>query len=246
MLQFTWPADLRQRRRRPELMDQPDLDARQHARALRGLERINFWSGSVRILWSPILALLRQTGGRPLRVLDVASGAGDVPIGLWRKAHEAGHSLDIDAWDVSPRAVAHGQARAEAVGAAVHFFEADAIRTVISRQYDVVASSLFLHHLDEEAARDLLHRMAQGADRLVLVNDLVRGYRGYLLAQLGTRLLSASRVVHVDGPRSVEGAFTLEEMRRLAESAGLQNARLIRRWPCRFLLTWERPCFPQP
>ncbi len=238
---LTWPADLRRRRRRPELMDQPDLDARQHVHALRGLERINFWSGSVRILWPPIRALLRQAGGRPLRVLDLAAGAGDVPIGLWRRAHRAGWPLEIEAWDISPRAVAYGQARAEALGAAVHFREADAIRTAISPQYDVVTSSLFLHHLDEEQAQDLLRHMAQGANRLVLVNDLVRSYRGYLLAHLATRLLSASHVVHVDGPRSVEGAFTPDEVRTLAERAGLRGARVVRRWPCRFLLTWERP-----
>ncbi len=239
MFHLTWPADLRERRRRPELMDQPDLDGRQHTHALRGLERINFWSGSVHILWPPILALLRQTG-RPLRVLDLASGAGDVPIGLWRRARRAGLALDLDAWDVSPRAVAYGRARAEAAGASVQFFEADAIRTAIPPQYDVMTSSLFLHHLDEQQAHDLLQRMAQAAKRLVLVNDLARCYRGYLLAHLATRLLSASRVVHVDGPRSVEGAFTPEEARALAEGAGLRGARVDRRWPCRFLLTWER------
>jgi SAM-dependent methyltransferase len=240
MLHLTWPADLRQRRRRPELMDQPDLDGCQHVHALRGLERINFWSGSVRILWPPILALFRQTSGRPLRLLDLASGAGDVPIGLWRRARRAGLTLDLDGWDVSPRAVAYGRARAEAAGASVRFFEADAIRTAIPPQYDVVISSLFLHHLDEEKARDLLECMARAAKRLILVNDLARCYRGYLLAHLATRLLSASRVVRVDGPRSVEGAFTPDEVRALAEGAGLCGVRVERRWPCRFLLAWER------
>jgi SAM-dependent methyltransferase len=239
MLHLTWPADLQQRRRRPELMDQPDLDARQHLHALRGLERINFWSGSVRILWPPIRDLLRRTG-RPLRLLDLAAGAGDVPIGLWRKAQQSGLPLKIEAWDISPRAVAYGRARAGAIGATVQFFEADAIQTAIPGQYDVVTSSLFLHHLEEQQAQDLLQRMAQAANCLVLVNDLVRCYRGYLLAHLATRLLSASHVVHVDGPRSVEGAFTLEEARTLAERAGLHGVRVVRRWPCRFLLTWER------
>lgn len=240
MFHLTLPADLKHRRRRPELMDQPDLDPRRHLQALRGLERINFWSGSARILWPPLRGLLQQAGREPVRVLDLASGAGDLPIKLWRMAKQAGTPLQMDAWDVSPRAVAHAQARADSARASVRFHQADALHTPIPPEYDVVLCSLFLHHLDEEQARDLLHRMAQVARRLILVNDLVRCYRGYLLAQTATRLLSASRVVHVDGPRSVEGAFSLEEARCLADQAGLRDARILRRWPCRWLLTWER------
>src|SRR5947208_702478 len=76
---------------------------------------------------------------------------------------------------------------------------------------------------------------------LVLVNDLERGPLGWMLAWLGTRLLSRSRIVHVDGPLSVEGAFTCAEVRALARRAGLDGATLTRRWPCRFLLAWRRP-----
>src|SRR5918912_1375115 len=78
---------------RPEVMDQPGLDPRRHAHALRGLARINFWSGSAGILWPDLAALARETAPRPLRVLDVATGGGDVPIRLWRRARRAGLDL---------------------------------------------------------------------------------------------------------------------------------------------------------
>jgi hypothetical protein len=107
--------------------------------------------------------------------------------------------------------------------------------------YDVVMCSLFLHHLQREQARALLARMSDLADRLVLVNDLVRSPVGFVLAYAGTRLLSRSWVVHTDGPRSVEGAFTMTELRVLAEEAGLRGAEVAARWPCRMLLTWSRP-----
>ena len=95
--------------------------------------------------------------------------------------------------------------------------------------------------LDEPEAVLLLRRMKQMARCLVLVNDLERGPLGWMLAWLGTRLLSRSRIVHVDGPLSVEGAFTCAEVRALARRAGLDGATLTRRWPCRFLLAWRRP-----
>ena len=67
------------------------------------------------------------------------------------------------------------------------------------------------------------------------------GIAGWLLAHVGTRLLSRSWVVHTDGPRSVAGAFTVAELRELAAEAGLVGAEVAWRWPFRMLLTWRRP-----
>ena len=112
--------------------------------------------------------------------------------------------------------------------------------TAIPPGYDIVVCSLFMHHLQEEQAVRLLRHMAEAANRLVLVNDLIRSSAGMMLAVVGTRLLSGSRIVHTDGPRSVQGAFTMEEASRMARRAGLDGVTVSWRWPCRFLLMWKR------
>jgi len=231
---------LRQRHLQPEWMDRPDLDEGRHRAALRGLERINRWSGSARILWPALAALARRLAPRPARVLDVATGAGDVLRGLWRRGRRAGLALALEGCDVSPTALGHARRQAEEEQADLRFFPHDVLRDALPAGYDAIISSLFLHHLTEEQAVQLLRGMADAAGSLVLVNDLRRGRAGYLLAYLGTRLLSRSEVVHFDGPRSVEGAFTLAEARALAATAGLGGATVSWRWPCRFLLTWQR------
>jgi 2-polyprenyl-3-methyl-5-hydroxy-6-metoxy-1,4-benzoquinol methylase len=235
-----WTTRLRHRHRQPEIMDEPGLDPGRHVLALQGLERINRWSGSSRIIWPAVRDLAREKR-RPLRLLDVATGAGDLPVALWRKARRAGLSLAVEGCDRSPQALAYARQRAEARGAAVRFFPWDALAGPCPDGYDVIISSLFLHHLDEEQAVRLLSNMAASAGSMVMVNDLRRSAAGFVLAYIGTRLLSRSDVVHVDGPRSVEAAFTPEEARRLAERAGLAGATVTRRWPCRFLLRWRRP-----
>jgi hypothetical protein len=85
----------------------------------------------------------------------------------------------------------------------------------------------------------LLTKMRQATRHLVLVNDLRRCRSGLILAHAAARLLTRSNVVHVDAPRSVRAAFTIDEMRRLSVEAGLRGAIVRRRWPCRFLLTWH-------
>jgi 2-polyprenyl-3-methyl-5-hydroxy-6-metoxy-1,4-benzoquinol methylase len=238
-------GQLRERHLQPEWMDRPDLDVRRHQDALHGLERLNRWSGSARILWRPLARLAAETPDRPCRILDIATGGGDVPRGLWRRACRAGVSLALEGCDISPVAIAHAQQRCAEQAAEVRFFQTDVLRDPLPSGYDAVISSLFLHHLTQQQAIDLLRRMA-AAGRLVLVNDLVRSRRGFLLAWFATRLLSRSEVVHFDGPRSVEGAFTPDEARRLAEAAGLAGATVERRWPCRFLLSWRRPPASDP
>ncbi len=235
--------DLSCRHRQPEVMDQPDLDPQRHTQALCGLARINRWSGSARLLWPPLLDLARQVNG-PLRLLDVATGAGDVPVRLWLGARRAGLHLDVAGCDRSRCAIEHAQQRARNEGADVRFFTWDALAGPLPEGYDVVVSSLFLHHLDEKQAVDLLGRMGRAARRLVLINDLERSLPGLVLAYVGTRVLSASPVVHTDGPLSVRAAFTSREALKLAEQAGLAGATVERRWPFRFLLTWRRATPP--
>src|SRR5262249_34239372 len=156
-------------------------------------------------------------------VLDLATGAGDLPIRLWRWAQRACLALHIDGCDRNPDAIAYARQRADSERAAVTFFVCNALGP-LPAGYDVLLSSLFLHHLEEDHAVSLLRRMAAAAACMILVNDLARSRAGLLLAYAGTRLLTRSAVVHTDGPRSVEGAFTLAEARILAQRAGLAGA----------------------
>jgi SAM-dependent methyltransferase len=223
------------RKRIPELMDDPNLDPMEHARALAGLARINWLTDSAGVLWPGILALAR-TLGRPVRVLDVATGSGDVPAELLRKAERAGVRLELAGCDISRKAVAVAAANCP-VG---RFFTQDAIREPLPTGFDVVICSLFLHHLSETEAVLLLMQMKEAAGQLVLVNDLVRSRLNLVAVWLVTHLASRSPVVRSDGPASVQSAFTPVEALDLARQAGLLGANIRYCFPCRFVLDWRR------
>jgi 2-polyprenyl-3-methyl-5-hydroxy-6-metoxy-1,4-benzoquinol methylase len=219
-------------------MDEPDLAPERHHAALHGLQRVNFLSASAGILWPPIRSLAARTK-LPLRLLDIGSGGGDVLVGLWRRATRAGISLTCEGADISETALDHGRDLARRAGAAIVFRRLDALAEPLPPGFDVVCSSLFLHHLAEADAVGLLRKMKAAAGRLVLINDLTRSRLGYMAAWCGTRILSRSPIVHVDGPRSVRAAFTIAEMRGLAEAAGLSGVTIAARWPFRCLLEWR-------
>jgi 2-polyprenyl-3-methyl-5-hydroxy-6-metoxy-1,4-benzoquinol methylase len=231
---------LNERQIQSEMMDAPDMAGEQHAAALCGLERINAWSRSASILWPGLSKLARESGG-PIRVLDVATGAGDLPIRLWNKAHRVGLDISLHGIDRSASAIDYARGRARQRNANVQFSVLDVSKEPLPVGYDVVMCSLFLHHLSDFEAETFLRRATTAARQLVLVNDLRRCVSGFLLAWAGSRVLSRSRIVHIDGPLSVRAAFTLAEIRALAQRAGLERATAARRWPCRYLLTWRRP-----
>jgi nucleotide-binding universal stress UspA family protein len=234
------PFLVAERRRQPEWMDQPDLDAQHHEHALRGLARINSWSGGGRVFWRRLRVLSDFVSHRPLRVLDLASGAGDGVIRLWRRAKQAGIALQIDGCDRSPIAIDHARQAARSRNAEVKFFSCDVLRDPLPEDYDVLLNSLFLHHLDEAEARAFLRRAASVARRALLISDLLRSAVGLFLAYAATRILTRSPVVHFDGPVSVRGAFTLAELRSLAGRAGLASATVTRHLPCHMLLSWNK------
>jgi hypothetical protein len=81
--------------------------------------------------------------------------------------------------------------------------------------------------------------MRRAARRLVVVNDLRRSCWGYAAAQFVCHVITRSNVVRYDGPQSVAAAFRLDEIRCIAERAGLHGMQLRKVWPFRFQLTWK-------
>ena len=229
------------RSRQAEWMDAPDLDNGLHRQALAGLRRINTWSRSGAAIWRAIEKYVRRRGLSEIRILDLATGAGDVSLYIAGEARRNGLRAHITGCDVSPVAIGEARALAGTLGlASVEFQELNVFSSELPRGFDIVMCSLFLHHLDEPQAIDLLRHMGQATDDLVLVDDLRRTQFGYWLAWLGCHVLTRSPVVHKDGPISVIGAFTPQEAVEMAAKAGLQYATFETHWPQRYLLSWSR------
>lgn len=218
----------------PELMDAPDLDRERHVKALRGLARINVLSLAAPRIWRKLHTLSPHVD-RPPRVLDVACGGGDVAIALKSRAEKAGLQVEVGGCDISPVALEWAAERAKNRGLEVEFFQQDAITEELPGGYDLVSSSLFLHHLSGPDSVAVLRNLVT-AGRVGLVQDLLRTRKGYFLAMSTARMVTRSLVVRTDGPRSVRAAYSLPEIEDLAREAGLVGARIERCWPERFSL----------
>lgn len=219
-----------------EKMDDPAISRDSHFVALRDLGRINRWSGSASVVWHSVRRLARQLGRNQLRVLDVATGGADIPIRLWRLGRAAGLELEIDALDISAQALEFAAEKCRLAGAPVNLRQLDIVRQEVDQRYDLVTCSLFLHHLTNEEAELVLGKMVAAARYQVVVVDLARSRWNLLQVWLATRVLSRSKVVHFDGPQSVRAAFSLQELKAIADRLGGCRFTIRSSWPCRQVL----------
>jgi 2-polyprenyl-3-methyl-5-hydroxy-6-metoxy-1,4-benzoquinol methylase len=220
-------------------MDNPGLGRVEHWQALAGLARINWWSCSAHQFWPFIAGVYSKRNG-PIRVLDIACGGGDTVIRLARRAQAKRLSIQFSGCDISANALEFARLRATNAKVTIDFFPCNVLLEDLPRHYDVITSSLFMHHLDEVDVIALLQRMACSSRELILVNDLQRSRFGWRLAYFGARALTRSHTAHVDAPRSVQGAYTAREAETLAKKAGLNRAEIKRTWPFRWLLSWHK------
>jgi len=174
-----------------------------------------------------------------LRVLDIATGAADIPIALMKLSASRGVKLEIDACDFSDQALAFAAENCAVAKVALRLFQHDILRHEIPDQYDVVMCSQFLHHLSNEDVGAVLQKMKVAATKRVVVVDLERSRANWLQVWFATRVLSRSKVVHFDGPQSIRAAFTVPEFNDLAQQVGFTDYAIRRKWPCRFVLVGE-------
>ncbi len=229
-----------QRKLMPEQMDDPNLDLMVHRQALRGLVRLNRFGGGLRNLWKPIQSMASKIPKDSMRILDLATGSGDVPIYLACKTKETGMSLVMEACDISSTALEDAKEKASRAKVDIRFFQFDVTKSELPNDYDIIICNQFLHHLTEEQVVILLKKMANAALYGIAINDLLRSRWNFLIVSLASHLFTRSSVVRFDGPQSIRAAFTIHEMKRLAKEAGLTEAILKPCLPAHFILTWMK------
>ena len=204
----------------PELMDRPQPVTPELASDLRNLRQLNRHFGSYALITHFLRRWIQPRA--ELRVLDLATGSGDIPRLVVDYAREIGANLRVDAVDQQSSTLEIARTLS-ANYPEIDFEQGDALSFGEEGQYDIVLSSLALHHFEEAAAVRMLERCQLLSRRFVLVSDLRRG----LLATTGVYLLTAviyrEPMTRTDARLSAERAFSFREFRALAERAGWHN-----------------------
>ena len=220
-----------------ETLDHLEPDDPLAERSRRDLLRVNRVMGASRILASAMRAAMtgRMPAGRPLRVLEIGCGDGDLLLaavsGLkgWPKT-------DLTLLDRLPLVDFETQRAYSTHGWLVRTVTADIMQWAKAPsawpRFDLVVANLFLHHFDDDKLADLLQAMAPRCHAFVACEP--RRERLALAASHLVGAIGANSVTRKDAVLSVRAGFIDQEITARwprADAAGDEAAGP--QWQCR-------------
>ncbi len=224
-----------------ERMDDLSAGGAELEQALEELRWVNRWLGGYAATWRVLRPLLRRR--QTLRLLDVGTGAPDVPEDLVRRGANRRKDLQVTALDANPAVAAHARRALDTrlpppLRRRIEVVEGDPrALPYADSSFDVAIAAFCLHHFDGAEAVQVLREMDRVARRGILVNDLHRHVIAYHSIRVIGALLDASPMFRHDGPLSVRRGFRRDELQALAQTAGLPGARIRWHWAFRWTLS---------
>lgn len=204
------------------MLDDPAAEPAAVRESLRNIARANRWFGgcdAVRIGLRRLLTGTPVAPTGPLTLLDVGTGAGDLPQMAVAWAARRGILLRAIGLERHPAA-----ARLARQGGLATFIGDAATLPLAGRSVDLVLVSQLLHHFAPESIVHLLRECNRVARFGVIVADLRRSR----LAALGWRftapLLRFDRHTVADGITSLNRGFTAGSLRLLLDAAGIHGS----------------------
>jgi len=220
-------------------MDEQGADAEEIRRSLAFIERVNRWLGYARATLGHLERFSRGWGaGEQIKVLDLATGSGDIPRAMLKWA--AGRGVKMTVVGVDRQRPTIEIARRWNSDGRLKLVQADVLDLPFEAgSFDYVTANMFFHHLADEEVVEVMRSMARIARRGVIIADLLRHYRAYGWVWLLT--LGSGAMVKHDGRVSVMQAFRKREILRLADRAGLNFVQYYRHFGHRFVLAGQKP-----
>jgi 2-polyprenyl-3-methyl-5-hydroxy-6-metoxy-1,4-benzoquinol methylase len=203
-----------------EMMDRPQPVSAELERDLERIRQLNRRFGSYRL----VLRFMRRwiTPGARMRIVDLATGSGDIPRLIADYAREIGAQVEIDALDRQP-ATLEVATKLSTGYPEIYYRQADILEWDSVGTYDVVLCTLALHHFSDADAVIVLRRCRELSREFVLVSDLRRGFILQSGVYLLTELIFREPMTRHDARLSAERAFSFVEMRDLALRAGWKH-----------------------
>lgn len=207
----------------PELMDQPCRyeDLRGCLRSIASVNRLTL-AYRPTLSWLESLRCANTAKDRPLHIVDVGCGYGDMLRRIHRWAGDRHVPVILTGIDLNPDAVR--AAREVTPPEVATFLVGNAYAFDPPGGIDVVISSLLTHHLENAAIVDLLVWMEVTAKRGWFINDLHRQPLPYRAFRVFRGLTTWHPFVKHDGAVSILRSFRRDDWRALLRAAAIPEA----------------------
>ena len=216
-----------------ELLDRDDIPLPDIERNMRELDFINTWLGGHSISIAGLKQLAR--GRRQLSICEIGCGGGDNLRVVHRWCRKQGIGVKVTGIDKNAHCLV--VASEKWTGGPAEWVQSD-YRDISfpDGKPDIIFSSLFCHHFNNE---ELIFQLRWMEDHAVVgwfINDLHRHPVAYHAIRLLTAGFSASYLVKHDAPLSVLRGFSRKDWESLLRQAAVGPCGLQWKWAFRWLV----------
>jgi 2-polyprenyl-3-methyl-5-hydroxy-6-metoxy-1,4-benzoquinol methylase len=201
-----------------ELMDEP-CSYEDFRACIRDIEKLNTLTFAARptLCWlAEVVEKFPET--KPLRVLDIGCGAGDMLRRIEKWALKREIAIELTGIDLNPHATraAHEFTSKESQ---IRWITGDVL--AFTEPVDVIISSIFMHHLAEPEILRFLSWMEKTARGGWFISDLTRQRIPYHFIGVFTAVARFHRFVRYDAPVSIRRSFREDDWLRMLANAGI-------------------------
>jgi 2-polyprenyl-3-methyl-5-hydroxy-6-metoxy-1,4-benzoquinol methylase len=216
-----------------ELLDEPSIPFADIRQNMEELNFINKWLGGHQIT----IAGFKKVVGDKKRVsiCEIGCGGGDNLAAIDNWCRKKKIALTLMGIDIKKECIAFAKTRNN-FSSDPCWMVSDYKEVVFERKPDIIFSSLFCHHFNEEELVFQFRWMRENAAIGFFVNDLNRHFLAYHSIKLLTKLFSKSYLVKNDAPVSVTRGFKHAELRDICKAAEIPGAEILWKWAFRFLV----------
>jgi 2-polyprenyl-3-methyl-5-hydroxy-6-metoxy-1,4-benzoquinol methylase len=222
----------------PELMDQPSASESEIIQALQEIELINKKLGGFNVTISALENL--KLSSKKLKIIDLGSGGGDMlrKINLWAIKRKLETELvGIDFNSVMTKYATQLSTNYNNIEfKTLNVFD----EKLLLQKSDIVMSTLFCHHFDDDELVQLIIRMNKIATKSVIINDLHRHWFAYYAIKFLTSIFSKTYLVKYDAALSVARSLTRIEWENILSKASITNYRIKWMWAWRWQIVIEK------
>ncbi len=218
-----------------EIMDDFSIDGKVLHDTLDTLATINKWLGGNKIALDSIKKVLKNhPKTEPITIIDLGCGGGDILRRISIFGKKAGYRFNLIGIDANKDAIVYAKKLSEDYDN-ISYFDYDLFSEEFDQlEYDLVLSTLFLHHFKEAQIISVLEKILQKAKLGIIVNDLHRHPMAYYLFKLIT-IPVTNRLIIEDGLTSVLRAFKRKELVSFSEKL---NVVPYIKWKWAFRYQW--------
>lgn len=217
-----------------EIMDDLACTGEVVRQTLRELETINELLGGNYVTLNGLGKLLKTSYDRPVEVVDLGCGSGDILRLIRKWSRKRGLDLNLTGIDANPFIVTyasyHTPSEYNIQYSAVDIFSED----FKAQRYDVVIGTLFFHHFTDEQLVAFFCQLKQQVRIGFVINDIHRHRLAYYSIKWLTRFFSRSAMVKFDAPLSVLRAFRKRELLLILKNAGITDYTIKWMWAFRW------------